>query len=213
MKKTIFILALSFFGFSNAQESLEYGVTANFHKGSIVNVHDVSKGKFGGGLGFFLNFPLTSGDVYGEQFLYLMPQIEYSMQGEYAKAEGGRFGTQKFPADYLAAMLYLKYYFHPGQIKNDVFAFLGPRVEYMINHKKEVDPGYEAVYYQFNLDNNMNKLGFGLSGGVGLQINPEFDAFLRYDQGFSKVYPDNPARTYNRLLALGINYYFGKGSR
>lgn len=213
MKKAIFILALSFFGLSKAQETLEYGVTANFHKGSIVNVHEASKGKFGGGLGFFMNFPITSGDVYGEQFLYMMPQIEYSMQGEYAKAESERMGTQKFPADYLAAMLYFKYYFHPGNIKNDIFVFLGPRAEFLLRYKKDVVPAYDAVYYQYNHDNKMNNFGFGLSGGVGLQINPEFDAFLRYDQGFSKVYPDNPARTYNRLLAVGVNYYIGKGRR
>ena len=213
MKKINTLLALVLFITLSAQRGDEtrYGVTANFHKGSIVGVHDVSKGSFGGTLGALAEIPIVSSDVSGGEWLFLVPMVEYSMQGEIAKAEENKFGKQKFSHDYVAAQLYLKYFFHPENYLSNYFVFLGPRAEFLVREKREVDPAYDAVYYQYNLDSTLNKFGFGVSLGAGARIDDNFEAVLRYDRGFTKVYPDNNLRkTYNHQLSIGVNYYFNR---
>ena len=43
------------------------------------------------------------------------------------------------------------------------------------------------------------------------KLNLKMETFIRYDHGFSKVYPNNNNNfTYNRLLAVGINYYLNE---
>lgn len=210
MKKITLIIAVFLMVTATAQ-TFNYGVTGNFHKGSIVGVHDVSKGAYGGGVGIFGQWSLVENDVFDSAWLYLMPQLEYSMQGEIAKAEQDKFGIQKFHHDYIAMQVYLKYFFHQGNMKRDLYLFAGPRIEYLVREKREVDPAYDLAYYQYNGDDNVNKFGYGISFGAGLKVTQQFEAFLRYDRGFGTVYPNNDRRnTYNRLLALGINYYFNE---
>lgn len=210
MKKITLIIAVFIMVTATAQ-TFNYGVTGNFHKGSIVGVHDVSKGAYGGGVGIFGQWSLVENDVFDSAWLYLMPQLEYSMQGEIAKAEQDKFGIQKFHHDYIAMQVYLKYFFHQGNMKRDLYLFAGPRIEYLVREKREVDPAYDLAYYQYNGDDEVNKFGYGISFGAGLKVTQQFEAFLRYDRGFGTVYPNNDRRnTYNRLLALGINYYFNE---
>ena len=210
MKKFNTILALLLLTAVYGQ-TYKYGVTGNFHKGSIVGVHDVSKGAYGGGLGIFGEVSLVENDVFDSAWLYLMPQIEYSMQGEIAKAEEDKYGKQIFHHDYVAMQVYLKYFFHQGNMKRDLFVFAGPRIEYLVREDRKVDPAYDAVYFKFNHDDLIKKFGYGVSFGAGLKISQQFEGFIRYDRGFSKVYPNNNDRnTYNRLLAVGINYYLNE---
>ncbi|WP_027377381.1 outer membrane beta-barrel protein [Kaistella palustris] len=206
------ITVVSFFVLTGIHaQTFKYGVTGNFHKGSIVGVHDVSKGAYGGGLGIFGQWSLVENDVFDSAWLYIMPQLEYSMQGETAKAEEDKFGIQKFHHDYVAMQVYLKWFFHQGNMKRDVYLFAGPRIEYLVREKREVDPAYDLAYYQYNGDDEVKKFGYGVSFGVGLKISQQFETFLRYDRGFSTVYPNNDNRnTYNRLLALGVNYYLNE---
>ena len=207
MKRINTLIAVFLLIMVNGQ-TFKYGVTGNFHKGSIVGVHDVSKGAYGGGLGVFAQWSLVENDVFDSAWLYIMPQIEYSMQGEIAKAEENKFGIQKFNHDYVAMQVYLKYFFHKGNMKRDAYVFAGPRVEYLVRQDRKVDPAYDLAYFQYNMDDEVNKFGYGVSFGVGLKVSQQFEAFLRYDRGFSKVYPNNVSRnTYNRLLAVGLNYY------
>lgn len=208
MKKISTVFAL-FLVLALSAQTFKYGVTGNFHKGSIVGVHDVSKGKYGGGLGAFAQWSLVENDVFDSAWLYIMPQIEYNMGGEHAKADEALYGIQKYHYDYIAMQVYLKWFFHKGNMKRDVFLFAGPRIEYMVREDKKVDPAYDAVYYKYNLDDEVKKFGYGASFGIGLKISQQLETFLRYDQGFSTVYPNNNLRnTYNRMLALGVNYYF-----
>ena len=210
MKKFNTILALLLLTAVYGQ-TYKYGVTGNFHKGSIVGVHDVSKGAYGGGLGIFGEVSLVENDVFDSAWLYLMPQIEYSMQGEIAKAEEDKYGKQIFHHDYVAMQVYLKYFFHQGNMKRDLFVFAGPRIEYLVREDRKVDPAYDAVYFKYNHDDLIKKFGYGVSFGAGLKISQQFEGFIRYDRGFSKVYPNNKDRnTYNRLLAVGINYYLNE---
>ena len=210
MKKISTLLAL-FLAIALSAQSVKYGVTGNFHQGSIVGVHDVSKGKFGGGLGGFIQFPLVENDVFDSAWLYLMPQVEYSMGGEWARAEEEKFGIQKYYYDYVAMQVYLKWFFHQGNMKRDLFLFAGPRIEYLIREDKKVNPAYDAAYFKYNLDDEVAKFGYGVSLGIGLKPSPKWEAFLRFDRGFSKVYPNNNLRnTYNRMLAVGVNYYLNE---
>ncbi len=210
MNKLNTFLAL-FFVVSLSAQSLKYGITGNFHKGSIAGVHDASKGKYGGGIGAFAEFSLVENDVFDSAWLYLVPQLEYSTQGEFAKAEEEKFGVQKFNQDYLAMQLYLKWFFHKGNMKRDVFLFAGPRIEYLVRENREVDPAYDVAYYNYNLDDEISKFGYGVSLGAGMKVSQKLEAFLRFDRGFSKIYTNNDNRnTYNRLLAIGINYYLNE---
>lgn len=206
MLRRILILTFSIIvvGSLGAQH-FKYGVTANIHKGSIVGIHDVSKGKWGGGLGAFAQWPLVENDVYDSAWLYFSPQIEFSMQGENAEPPQGR---QSFDYYYVAMPLYIKYFIQKGNMKTDPFIFAGPRIEYNVYKKKEGPPSYPQFEPQ---EQRINNFGFGLSFGVGLWISDDVEAFLRYDRGFSKIYPDyTHYNTYNRLLALGVNIYLGR---
>lgn len=206
--KNIYILVAVFLMSTVSGQEFKYGITGNFHKGSIVGVHDVSKGAYGGTVGVFAQWPLVENDVYDSAWLFITPQIEYAMGGEIAKAEQESFGIQRFHHDYVAMEVYLKYFFHKGNMKRDLFAFAGPRIEYLVRQERKVNPAYDLAYYQYNLDNTINKFGYGVSFGLGLKISQQFETYLRYDHGFSKVYPDNNLRhTYNRMLGLGLNFY------
>lgn len=186
-------------------QSFKYGVTANVHKGSIVGIHDVSKGKWGGGAGVFAQWPLVENDIYDSAWLYFSPQLEFSMQGEIAKPPQGK---QDFRHDYISLPLYIKYFMHRGNMKRDVFFFAGPKLEYMIIRKKSGPPSYAMYEPQ---EQKINKFGYGVSVGAGLRINDQIEGFIRYDRGFSNIYPDyTHYNTYNHLLAVGVNFYLKK---
>ena len=207
MKKIIILVTVFLLGMVTGQ-TFKYGVTGNVHRGSIVGVHDVSKGAYGGGLGFFGQWALVENDVFDSAWLYLMPQIEYSMQGEIAKAEEDQFGVQRFKHDYVAIAVYLKYFFTKSGYKSDFYLFAGPRIEYLVRENRKVDPAYDLAYFQYNKDDELNSFGYGVSFGAGMKISQQLEGFIRYDRGFSKVYPNNDLRnTYNRLIAVGLNYY------
>lgn len=208
MKKIIVLITLFLLITVNAQEKFKYGVTGNFHRGSIVGVHDRSIGKYGGGLGVFGEWSLVENDVFDSAWLYITPQIEYIMEGENAEVKKDLFGLQKFHHDYIAMQVYLKWFFHKGNMKRDIFLFAGPRIEYLIREDRKVDPAYDALSYRLNLDDKINKFGYGVSFGAGIKVSQQVHAFLRYDRGFSTVYPKNDRNnTYNRLIAVGLNYY------
>ncbi len=207
MKRITSLIAVLLLAMLHGQ-NFKYGVTGNFHRGSVVGVHDRSDGAYGGGLGVFAQWSLVENDVFDSAWLYITPQIEYSMQGENAKAEENKYGLQKYHYDYIAMQVYLKWFFHQGNMKRNLFLFAGPRIEYMVRKSEQVDPAYNAVYYKYNLDDATNNFGFGVSVGVGLKISQHLEAFMRFDRGFSTVYPNNNINnTYNRLLGVGLNYY------
>lgn len=207
MKKLNTLIAILFLIIVSGQD-FKYGLVGNFHQGSIVGVHDVSKGRYGGSIGGFIQFPLVENDIYDSAWLYLEPQLEYSMQGENADANPRLFEKQKFHHDYIAAQVYVKYFFHRNGYKSNIFLFAGPRIEYMVREDRKVPDGYDLIYYKYNLDNGPKHFGYGVSLGAGFKVNEKVEAFIRFDRGFSKVYPDNNRNnTYNRLLAVGVSYY------
>ncbi|UBB88554.1 outer membrane beta-barrel protein [Candidatus Kaistella beijingensis] len=219
MKKINLLIAVLFLtmvsGFTVVKgQDFKYGITANGHRGSIVGVHDRSVGKWGAGLGVFGQIPLVENDIFDSAWLYLTGQLEYTMQGENAKVNTDLYGIQKFHHDYVAAELYLKYFFHRNNNKSDIFIFAGPKIEFLVREDRKVDPAYDLVHYKFNLDDKVKGFGYGVSFGAGLQVSQRMEAFIRYDRGFSKVYPNNNTHnTYNRLIAVGVNYYLNDSWR
>lgn len=208
MKKINTFIAVFLLIMVNSQE-VRYGVTGNFHQSSILGVHDASTGRFGGSLGILAEFTLAEGDISGTGWLFLVPQVEYSMHGEKGKAEVNKFGVQKFNHDYVAGQLYLKYFFKNQSYPSNFFLFAGPRVEFLVREDRKVDPAYDLAYGKYNKDTNLNDFGVGVSIGVGAKIGDNLEGFLRYDRGFSKVYPDNTSKnTFNHQLAVGVNYFF-----
>ncbi|TDX84107.1 outer membrane beta-barrel protein [Epilithonimonas xixisoli] len=231
MKKLSIILSLFALGFTSAQ-SFKYGVTANFHKGSTVNIHDRSKGNFGGGIGAFADFSLVENDIYDSAWLYFSPQLEFSMEGERGQAwNNADVAVQKYNNYYIAMPLYIKYFFKNHGYKSDIYVMVGPKLEFLASNKvdeKEAIEYANARGYTNNptaiamgakslssigLDNKIAKFGYGVSLVAGVKIDEKWNVFIRFDRGLSKVYPDyTKYNTYNRMLGIGINYYIGESN-
>ncbi len=202
MKKIILIYFLLIFGFSNAQ-SIKYGVTGNFHKTSVVGIHDRSKGIFGGSVGVFADFSLVPNDIYDSAWLYFTPQLEYAMQGEAAEIPGK--DRQKFYFNYIGLPLYIKYFLRNNGYKGDIYFMAGPKFEFLVSEKVSGPPSLTIAQ-----EGNVEQFGYGVSVGVGVKLQEKLDVFIRFDRGFSKIYPDyTKYTTYNRMLGLGISYYIG----
>lgn len=229
MKKILFIYSVLLMGVASAQ-SIKYGVTANFHKGSTVNIHDKSKGNFGAGVGLFADFSLVNNDIYDSAWLYFTPQLEFSMEGERGQAWNDKVAAQqKYDNYYVALPLYIKYFLRNHGYKSDIYFMFGPKFEFLVSNK--VDEA-QAISYansigysnspddialgakslsSIGLNNKIAKFGYGLSLVAGVRVDEKWNVFLRFDRGLSKVYPDyTKYSTYNRLLAIGINYYIGE---
>ncbi len=210
MKKLSFSLLLAL-SCSITAQSVKYGVTGNAHISGINKIHDASKPRFGAGVGVFGAFPLYPNDVFKSQYMFIQPQVEFSMQGEKSDVDG--LGSQKFDNNYITAAVYYKYFFHKGPVRSDFFIFGGPKVEFLISDSRETTAAYELAYANINKDQNINNFGFGLSGGVGYSFAEQWEVFGRYDQGLSKVYPDNKENTFNGVISLGLTYALaGKNS-
>lgn len=229
MKKLSIIFSLFILGFTKAQ-FIKYGVTANFHKGSTVNIHDRSKGNFGFGLGAFADFALVENDIYDSSWLYFTPQLEFSMEGERGQAfNDGVAAQQRYDNYYVAMPLYIKYFLKNNGYKSDIYFMAGPKLEYLVSNK--VDEASAIAYANsqgysnspqaialgakslssIGLDNEIAKFGYGVSFVAGVRVDDKWNVFLRFDRGLSKVYPDyTKYSTYNRMLAIGINYYIGE---
>ena len=207
MRKLILLFTVFFLTTVNAQD-YKFGVTGNFHQGSIVGVHDRSVGKFGGNLGAYIQFPLLGNDIFDSAWLNMVLQVEYSMQGENAKVRTDLYGQQKFHHDYITATAYLKYFFKRYGYRSDIFLFAGPQIGYLVRESRSVHPNYDLTHAHINMDNNLNSLSYGVSLGAGYQIDDKWEVFMRFDREFSKVYPNNTARNnYNRFLGIGANYH------
>jgi hypothetical protein len=93
----------------------------------------------------------------------------------------------------------------------------GPKFEFLVSENtKEDDAVKEAVFtgydpYKFGLGQKIKKFSYGVSVKVGARVNDKLEAFIRFDRGLSKIYPDyTKTATYNRFLGIGVNYYLGE---
>lgn len=216
MRKLILIYTLLLFGFVNAQ-SIKYGVTGSFHKGSIAGVHGISKGDFGGSVGVFADFSLVPNDIYDSAWLYFTPQLEYTMLGERGDWNEDEKDMQKYSNSYIAVPLYIKYYIKNHGYKSDIYLMAGPKFEFLVSEsQKEGNASLEAMAAgytpsKFGLGQKTASFGYGISVKAGVKVSDMLDVFIRFDRGLSKIYPDyNAQNTYNRFLAIGVSYYIGE---
>lgn len=216
MKKIVIIYALLLFGFANAQ-SIKYGVTGSIHKSSMPGIHGVGKPAWGGNVGVFADFSLVTNDIYDSAWLYFTPQLEVYTMGEKGDWNEDKVDYQKYSNIYVGVPLYIKYYLKSHGYKGDIYFMLGPKFEFLVSEKaEEGNAALEASMYgydpaKFGLGQKMNKLSYGLSVKVGAKVNDKLEAFIRFDRGFAKIYPDYTRNTtYNRFLAIGLSYYIGE---
>ncbi|WP_312765422.1 porin family protein [Epilithonimonas sp.] len=216
MKKLIVIFSLLVFS-SVSSQSIKYGVTGSFHKGSIAGIHNASKGNFGGSIGLFADFSIVPNDIYDSAWLYLTPQLELYAIGEKASWNEKDNNQQKYNNTYIGVPIYLKYFIRNSGYKGDLYFMIGPKFEFLVSEKNEegdavnkaMTAGYDPA--KFGLGQKADSFGYGISAKVGVKVDDKLDVFIRFDRGLSKVYPDYVAQSsYNRFLAIGLSYYLGE---
>ena len=205
MKKLSILLLVGCSSAIYAQD-VKYGATATAHGTLINEVHSYSKPRLGGSIGAFATIPLNANEALKPQNMFIQPQVEFSTQGE--RANESSLGKQEFYNNYITAVAYFKYFFTKGETRSNFFAFAGPKFEYLVSDSRSTTPAYEAAFGDGPFEKEINKFGFGLSGGAGYALSSEFEVFLRYDQGLSKIYPDKKGNTFNNVFGVGLNYTF-----
>ena len=205
MMKKIYLILTFFISISFFSQEFRWGMTGNVHSASIEGIHDFSRGRIAPSLGFFAEIPLETfqRSIYSPLRYYIFPVLEYSMEGEKTILEQGR---QYYRNDFVALALYGKFHFYRGYFENFYF-MLGPRAAYAVsvNFKGPVI-NYESGPLG---DDVTKKWSFALSGAFGYVVNDKLEAYIRFDQGLTKVYPNyDVMRTWNRLLGFGVSYYF-----
>ena len=204
MKKIFFVFAILLSGFSFAQE-VRWGAIANVHSSSIEGIHDFSRGRIAPSVGLFMEIPLETfqRSIYAPLRYYIYPVVEYSMEGEKTILEQGR---QYYRNDFVALALYGKFHFYRGFFENFYF-MVGPRAAYAVS----VDFKGPVINYESGPlgDDVTKKWSFSASSAFGYVVSDKMEVYLRYDHGLTKVYPNyDYRRTWNRLLGIGVSYYF-----
>lgn len=204
MKKIVLIFSLLLGTLLYSQE-VKWGVTANIHSSSIEGIHDFSRGRIAPSVGLFMEIPLESfqRSIYSPLRYYIYPVVEFSMEGEKTIIEPGR---QYFRNDFVAGTLYGKFHFYRGYWENFYF-MIGPRFAYAVSVNYN---GPNVTYESGSLgDNVTKKWSIGASGALGYVWDDKWEMYIRFDRGFTKVYPNyNMYTTWNRLLGFGVSYYF-----
>ena len=92
--------------------------------------------------------------------------------------------------------------------KGDIYFMAGPRLEFLVSDKRSGPPSdFESQ------EQKIDSFGYGISVGAGVNVSEKLDVFIRFDRGFSKIYPDYTRdTTFNRMLGIGINYYIGESN-
>ena len=170
----------------DVREKIKFGVKIGGQVTAVNKIHTESKKRFPGlTIGATMKIPL----LYHR--LYFAPELMYSQEGE----KNGSIG-ENFYQDYIAHSILLKGYFGTN---NRLFVELGPKLNYMINHKnKEKDLG------------DCNKYDFGLcfGGGLSLGANNNFEIGARASLGLIDIYPTIKNKNYNIGGAVIFTYFF-----
>lgn len=182
-------------------QAVQFGITANVHHSNVRGIHDYSKGRIAPAVGVFAEIPFAQRYV---SYSHLVPQLEYSMEGERATPATG---DQKFNNDYVNALVMIKHYFGFNQLNENkkFFVMLGPKVGYNITQKTEGPISHDP---DLAAEDNFNKVNIGVVLGTGYQLNDNFELFFRYDQGLSAVYKKFENKTFSYQFNLGLNFKF-----
>ncbi|MBW7866754.1 MAG: PorT family protein [Brumimicrobium sp.] len=219
--KLLLAIFISIIGFSTShaqldkkKEGLRIGIEGNIHQSNIRGIHSFSKGRFSPAIGFFVKIPfqrsLGEGMTRDASF-YFSPMIEYCMSGENDKSSRG---TVNYNNDYVQIPLLFDYVFELGRVgyRNMCISF-GPVISYAVNNKiygniNEVYKGKSATLDVLEqAHSSFNKLDVGATVSIGYRLNPLIELFVRYDNGFMKVYKDYDKHyTFNYRLGIGTKF-------
>lgn len=180
-------------------------------------IHGVGNPSWGGNIGVFADIALVPNDIYDSAWLYFTPQLEIYNVGETGDWDEDDKNIQRYSNIYVGIPLYIKYFLRNNGYKGDLYFMLGPKIEFLASEKtKEGNAVNEAIAggfdpNAFGLGQKINSIGYGASLKIGAKVTDAVDVFIRYDRGFSKVYPDYTQHaTFNQFLALGVSYYIGE---
>lgn len=172
MKKTLFILMLSFFALSGLQaQKLSIGVKGGLNMTSISTEESIADNaaKAGMHIGAFVELKLL-------KVIALQPELLFSMQGTASEIDG--IGDVKINTNYVNMPIMLKFYLIPGLINIE----LGPQFGFLLsaNYSDDVNDilGDPKTAFK-NAD---------LSGCFGLGVDiSKLQLSARYNLGLSDI--------------------------
>ena len=203
MFKNLFLVAaFAFISFSSLAQETTFGVKAGVNFASAGgDVSEEVDGRTGFHVGGLAEIMFT--EKFGIQ-----PELLYSMQG--ATSEYGESGItlkEELKLDYLNLPVLAKYKFAPGWNVH-----LGPQIGFLLNAESEIEASMdgETVTETEDIKNYISSVDYGLSGGLGyeLEMGIFFDA--RYYLGLSDISDDNNAdeSVQNNVIQLSVGYKF-----
>jgi hypothetical protein len=204
MPKTKFIFSiflLTVFQISFAQ--IRFGTRASVSITNLTKAHSISKSRTGFQIGALGLIPLDMKDQF-----FFVPEIQYSMQGEYNVHEPK--DTDDYPEEkdiktfsgFINTPLFLRFYL--SSLENDFFFEGGPYLGFLVNENIERIENTEPY------DEEMKSFDLGLGLGVGYSFNRQFELSIRYYYGFPDQVKNDAADTanHNSVLNFGLSYIF-----
>lgn len=174
--KLTLIIAFAIASISNLNAQITYGVKGGLQMTNITNYHRDSNSRLGFQVGGFAKIPL---DSYNK--MYLQPELLYLTHGE--DNEGDGF-TEKYYINYIALPVLLKRYLSDDE--NTFFLEAGPT--FMFKIIQNTESSFAAPVYNGDRD-EVATLDISLGLGLGYTIRRNYDIGIRYNYGFTDVYP------------------------
>lgn len=154
----------------NAQAPTGYGVKAVAASSTTTDyLAGRSESLWGAGVAAFAEWHLAGP-------LSVMPQLEYAPRGvrqQFVRStDGGSFQTTSAKArlHYVSLQLFAKANYRFEETPFSLYAMLGPRLDLMVGSQSGTFD-FEDASISSTLVKRYNQTAFGISGGVGLQIN------------------------------------------
>ena len=145
--------------------------------------------------GAYVNFPVSGS-------FRFQPELIFSRQGCKSEINVGSSNLEdKLTLNYIAVPLMAQL-----QTSGGFFVEAGPQFAFLISAKYEVDGD------EFDLleEDVMNKIDFGINGGLGYVSKSGLGVHLRYNLGLSNIWKDDNGEAKNRVFSAGIHYHFRK---
>src|SRR5690606_2871364 len=204
MNKAKFTLAfLVIFIFSQLEAQVRIGLRGSVSITNLTKAHSISKSRTGFQFGALGLIPLDRNDQ-----LFFVPEIQYSMQGEYNVHQPTK------PTDYPEEKdiktfsgninLPLNFRYYISSLESDFFIEGGPYLGFLI------DENIERIENTEPFDEEMAGFDFGLNLGGGYSFNRSFEISLRYYYGFPDQVKHDAADAinHNSILNFGLSYVF-----
>lgn len=209
MKKSILLLAIGLFGFTNmtAQEFVMFGakggVNFSTFSGDGVNAWNDPKGRTSFHLGLVAEIPMSPR-------FSIQPEVLYSGQG-YDIASRENANDVEYQLDYINVPVIAKIYVFEGLALE-----AGPQVGFLVNSEVDGNPSSVNDNTTVSLDEDQfNKMDFSVALGAsykfrgGFFVNGRYNIGLRdiYDESFTNnVFSEADAR--HSVIQAGVGFMF-----